>query len=96
MDLKSAIENRQVISFIYDGLPRVVQPATYGETGTGKLSLRGCLVAGQSRRNQLPCWELYTEAKMEHLSLTGEVFESFASDGYTRGDSAFSTIRAEH
>lgn len=51
MDLVSAIENRQVISFIYDGLPRVVEPATYGQTTTGKLSLRGCLVAGQSHRN---------------------------------------------
>lgn len=96
MDLISAIDNRQVISFIYDGLPRVVEPATYGQTTTGKLSLRGCLVAGRSHRNQLPCWELYTEAKMEQLSLTGEVFESFALDGYTRGDSAFATIRAEH
>lgn len=96
MDLASAIEDRQVISFTYDGLPRVVQPATYGHTTTGKLTLRGCQVDGASRSNRMPCWELYTVAKIVGLSLAGDVFESFALSGYTRGDSAFKTIIAQH
>ena len=96
MDLVSAIQNRHVISFTYDGLPRVVQPATYGQTSTGKLSLRACQTEGQSRRNSLPCWELYTEAKIVSPSLTGATFEEFAKKGYTRGDSGFARIIAEH
>lgn len=96
MDLASAIQNRQVISFMYDGLPRVVQPATYGRTSTGKLTLRGCQTGGQSRRNSIPCWELYSEAKIVDLASTGATFEAFAKGGYTRGDSGFVQIIAEH
>lgn len=96
MNLIDAIQNHQVISFTYDGLPRVVEPATYGSTTTGKLTLRGCLVGGQSLRNTLPCWELFTEAKIESLALTGESFVEFAREGYKRGDSAFVRILAEH
>jgi hypothetical protein len=96
MNLASAIQNRQVITFTYDGLPRVVQPATYGTTTTGKLTLRGCLIGGQSQRNSIPCWELFTEAKMIDLKLEGSMFDTFDCEGYTRGDSAFATIVAEH
>jgi hypothetical protein len=96
MDLTSAILNRQVISFTYDGLRRVVQPATFGQTTTGKFALRGCQVNGASRRNHVPCWELYSESKIVGASPTGEVFESFVLSGYTRGDSAFTRIIAQH
>jgi hypothetical protein len=96
MTLASAIQNRKEITFTYDGLPRVVQPATYGTTTTGKLTLRGCLIGGQSRRNSLPCWELFTEAKILDLALTGSTFDAFDCEGYTKGDSAFVNIIAEH
>jgi len=96
MDLTSAIHQRQVISFVYDGMPRVVQPATYGQSTTGKLTLRGCQVDGASSRNTVPCWELYTEEKMVDAAPTDAVFETFALSGYTRGDSAFASIIAEH
>jgi len=96
MDLVSAINDRQLIEFFYDGHPRIVQPATYGRTATGKWSLRACQVSGRSRRNTLPCWELYTESKMQGARATGETFEQFALTGYTRGDSAFPQIIAQH
>lgn len=95
MDLAQAIAKRQVISFTYDCLPRIVQPATYGVTTTGKHSLRGCLIDGKSRRNSLPCWELYTEARISNLQVTDGTFSDFSCDGYTRGDSGFVTILAE-
>jgi hypothetical protein len=96
MNLASAIQNWQVITFTYDGLPRVVQPATYGATTTGKLTLRGCLIGGESRRNTIPCWELFTEAKIANLALAGSTFVTFECEGYTQGDSAFAAIVAEH
>lgn len=96
MDLAAAVRNRQVISFVYDGLHRVVQPATYGETTTGKLTLRACQIDGLSKSTTLPFWKLYTEEKLVDPVVTGDVFSTFAEDGYTRGDSAFARIIAEH
>lgn len=95
MDLARAIKDRQIISFTYNGLPRLVQPATYGRTRTGNLTLRGCQVGGRSQRNTVPCWELYTVAKMVDAQPTETVFELFKLEGYTRGDSAFALIEAE-
>lgn len=96
MDFAQAVDDNSVISFTYDGLPRVVQPATYGTTSTGKLSLRGCLIDGQSRTNGIPCWELYTVAKIVNVTHSGEYFADFALSGYTKGDSVFVSIIAEH
>jgi len=96
MDLTSAVINREIVAFTYDGLERVVQPATYGVTTTQKLTLRGCQVGGQTRRNTTPCWELYTESKMVGATASGQTFDHFAVTGYTRGDSAFVRIIAEY
>ena len=96
MNLSDAVDARSVISFDYDGLPRVVQPATYGVTSTGKNSLRGCLIDGASKRNPIPCWELYTEDKIVNLQASGATFVDFLLPGYTRNDSVFVQIFAEH
>ena len=96
MDLAVAVRNHEIIEFTYDGLERVVQPATYGTTSTGKPTLRGCLIGGRSHRHTPPWWELYTESKMVGARSAGRVFQDFAMDGYTRGDSDFVTIIAEH
>jgi hypothetical protein len=96
MNLVQAVNQRLILSFTYDGLSRRVQPATYGATRTGKTSLRGCLIAGASQRNSIPCWELYTVSKMQNVTSTGETFTEFAVSGYTTNDSAFISILAEH
>jgi len=96
MELTSAIESRSEISFIYDGLRRVVQPATLGVTTTGNTALRGCLIDGSSKRNTIPCWELYSISKIVSATETGAHFSDFALPGYTRGDSGFVQIVAEH
>jgi hypothetical protein len=96
MDLTTAVTERRVLRFTYDGLDRVVQPATYGQTATGKWTLRACQVDGASNRNSVPCWELYTEGKMVDVASTDATFADFALPGYTRGDSAFVVIAAEH
>lgn len=96
MNIEDAIEQRQVLSFVYDGLPRTVQPATLGYTSTGKLTLRACLVGGASRRNSIPCWELFTVAKMSQVAPAGTLFEAFSLNGYTRNDSGFVSIISEH
>lgn len=96
MNLDDAIHGRVIIEFVYDGLPRSVQPATHGITTTGKESLRGCLIGGASHRNSIPCWELFTVAKIQNLTFTNSLFVDFEVDGYKRGDSAMPTIFSEH
>lgn len=96
VDLAQAINKRIIIEFRYDGLPRMVQPATHGRSTTGKESLRGCLIGGMSHRNTIPCWEMFSVGKIQNLVFTEERFSEFAVDGYTRGDSAMPIIFAEH
>lgn len=95
-ELEAAITQRRVITFTYDGLERTVQPATLGVSSAGNLLIRGCQVDGRSKRNSVPCWELYSLAKIRDLAVADEVFGDFALPGYTRGDSAFVRIDAEH
>lgn len=95
-ELKAAIIEHRVITFIYDGLERTVQPATLGMSSAANLLIRGCQVDGRSKRNSIPCWELYSLAKIRDLTVTDEVFDDFDLAGYTRGDSAFVRIDAEH
>jgi hypothetical protein len=94
--IPKAIHAGRLIAFTYNGLPRVVQPATYGLSAAGKRYLRAVQIRGRSRSNTLPCWELYAEEKMVEVVILEEGFEDFDVAGYTRGDSVFATIIAEH
>lgn len=96
MDYAAAINAGQVITFVYDGMERVVQPATFGTSTAGKLTLRGCQIGGVSSSGSLPDWRPFTVAKVVNPALTGAVFTDFAVVGYTKGDSMFSHILAEH
>ncbi len=95
-DWVAAIHDRAVVTFTYDGLPRVVQPATVGTSTAGRAAVRACLIDGLSRRNSIPCWELYSIDKIIAPRRYGSMFVSFALSGYTKQDSGFSSIIAEH
>lgn len=96
MDYALSIDERRVISFVYDGLERVVQPATLGISTAGNLTLRACQIGGQSSRGVVPDWRLFTVAKITHPAIAGEAFTDFTMSGYTKGDSGFASIIAEH
>jgi hypothetical protein len=88
----SAIENKQTLSFYYDGESRIVEPHVYGVTTTGKESIRAYQIQGghaTSHGNQP--WHLFSVAKMEALKCTGVNF-SGARGGYKRQDSAMQII----
>lgn len=85
MDLCDAINNRRVIRFTYDGLPREVLPAAYGpHVKTRKLSLRGYQIAGQSSSRVPPLWDLFTVKKIVGLEVTEDTFED-DPPGYRQG-----------
>lgn len=58
--------------------------------------MRGCLIAGRSKPNYIPCWELYLTDKMVGVEVTGESFAAFRVAGYRMGDSDSMVIIAEH
>ena len=46
MNIPSAIQNRNLLSFNYDGYSRTVEPHTYGIDGKGHHAIRAYQVAG--------------------------------------------------
>lgn len=91
--LINAIRSGQVLSFTYDGLPRTVEPHTYGRSTAGNDVLRSYQTAGQSKTGRVPEWTLMKVNKIVGLAVSG-VFHGTRPD-YTRGDSAMSVIYAE-
>lgn len=86
MDLSVAIMERRVVTFTYDGLPRIVRPAALGEhVRTGNPSLRGYQDGGESK-TKIPEWRLFTVAKIADLTVTPEVFHE-NPPGYQHDDS---------
>ncbi|HMJ88750.1 MAG TPA: hypothetical protein VK530_02980 [Candidatus Acidoferrum sp.] len=73
-DLISAIENKDVITFVYNGEPRVVEPQTYGISVAGHDVLRAYQRAGGSASRQTTIAKLFDVAKMSKLEKTGEKF----------------------
>lgn len=92
LDFCVAIEARVLVTFRYDGLPRVVVPAAYGlRVDTGELVLRGYQVGGRSSSRRLPCWGLFRIERMEAARATDEPF-SETPPGYRTGDQHISPI----
>jgi hypothetical protein len=89
----SAIRNREYLSFIYSGLPRVVQPAAVGVSRAGNEVLRCYQVEG-GHVTPGHEWDLCEISKMSKLCCTGENFVG-EPPLYKRGDKGMSTIYAE-
>ena len=90
----SAIQNKQALSFSYDGYSRVVEPHTYGIDTKGHAALRAYQVRGGSESGEYVGWKLFHVNEMCGLTVLSEHF-SGARPKYKRGDSAFSTIHAQ-
>ena len=84
-----AIENRQILSFIYDGTPREVEPHAHGEDAHGDSSLRAYLVSGISQG-----WRMFHTDKMFGLSALQETFLN-PRPGYKRNDSNLRVIHCQ-
>ena len=91
-----AIQERLLLSFDYEGLTRLVQPAAYGTTTDGRPSLRACQIGGASSSGTLPAWRLFKVSRMQNMAFSGVGgFSSFALPGYRRGDKALRVVFAE-
>jgi len=89
-----AIQNKQSLSFTYDGYSRVVEPHTYGVDTKGHAALRAYQVQGGSESGEHVGWKLFHVNEMHDLTVLSEHFAG-ARPKYKRGDSAFSIIHAQ-
>ena len=88
-----AIENKRLLAFNYDGLPREIEPHAYGISLAGKEVVRGYQTGGQSSSDPLG-WRLWDVAKMESLRVCQSTFSS-PRPGYVRGDSQMRPVHCE-
>lgn len=89
----SAIKNKQILSFSYDNINRVVEPHTVGRARTGNDLLRCYQIEGGHITSGHE-WNLCNLEKIANLSVTGASFDS-ARPGYKKGDKAMTHIYAE-
>jgi hypothetical protein len=94
MNIPMAIQNRQLLSFTYDGFARVVEPHCYGIDGKGHPALRAYQVRGGSESGEYVGWKLFHVREMRNVT---ELNDRFAGPrpGYKRGDKAFNRIEAQ-
>jgi hypothetical protein len=92
--IANAIRNLEVLSLIYDGIPRQVEPHTYGVGRKGDELMRCYQISGGHNSERPHEWELLTVSKIQQLANTGVHF-SGARPGYKRGDKAMGTIYQE-
>ena len=93
MSIQSAIHNRNLLSFMYHGRPRLVEPHTYGIDGKGHKALRAYQIGG-SASERIPCWRTFHESEMLALSVSAQQFLGPRPE-YKRNDEAFATICAQ-
>ena len=70
----SAIKNKEVLRFKYNGKEPIVEPQTYGVSIAGREVLRAHQIGGGSGSGQLGMAKLFDLEKMSHLRRTGVVF----------------------
>lgn len=92
--ITQAIRERRLLSFIYDDLPRIIEPHAYGTTANSSEVLRAYQTGGQSSSGKIEGWKLITVEKIVGLRLCEETFPA-PREGYKQGDKAMLIIHAE-
>jgi hypothetical protein len=92
-DILSAIKEKAVLTFEYDGKERVVEPQTYGISKKGKEVLRARQVGGGSLSGQSRVAKLFDIEKISALKKTRKHF-SEALPEHNPSDSAMVEVFA--
>lgn len=94
MSIAAAIQGRNLLSFIYDGFRRRVEPHTFGVDTKGHAALRAYQVSGGSESGEYIGWKLFHANKMHGVAMQPQTFAG-PRPAYKRGDKAFANIRAQ-
>jgi hypothetical protein len=89
----NAIRNREVLSFTYKDLQRLVHPAAVGVSRAGNDALRCYQIAG-SHITPGHEWDFCKISLISNLHATGQHFEG-NPPGYRKGDEHLNPIYAE-
>jgi hypothetical protein len=94
MDIASAIQNRKLLVFTYDGHHRTVEPHTVGLDTKGHMAMRAYQIAGGSESGEYIGWKIFHVQQMYGLAVLPQSFGG-TRPGYKRGDKAFLDIRTQ-
>lgn len=94
MSIVTAVQGRNLLSFMYDGYRRTVEPHTYGTDKQGHSALRAYQVGGGSESGQYVGWKLFHTNEMHGVTVQPQTFAG-PRPGYKRGDKAFASIKAQ-
>lgn len=93
--LTTAIRERQVVTFVYQGRARTVEPHACGiVSATGEAVLHGYQTDGESASGVPPGWRTFTVAKITALTVIGKTFAGPRQD-YAAGRPQFAPLWAE-
>lgn len=94
MSIATAIQGRNLLSFMYSGFRRTVEPHTYGMDTKGHMALRAYQVGGGSDSGEYVGWKLFHVHEMLSVSVQPTAFAG-PRPGYKRGDKTFASIIAQ-
>lgn len=89
--IKMAIENRQMLEFVYNDKRRVVEPYTFGCSHQGDDTLSAFQIEGGSNSSRDLGWRQFIIENIENLVLLDSKFYG-VRDGYNPNDSRMSEI----
>ncbi len=92
-EIIKAIENKNLIEFLYDGESRIVEPHCYGVTTKGNEAIRAFQVSGYSSSGKMG-WKMYDLSKAEDITILEKHF-STPRHGYKKGDKGMDEIFCE-
>ncbi|MDZ4784859.1 MAG: hypothetical protein SGJ02_02160 [bacterium] len=69
--IAAAINTKKVLSIIYDGYGRIVEPHAIGTSTEGCILLRAFQSEGGSNHGGIPEWRLFDVSKIGRLDTTG-------------------------
>jgi predicted DNA-binding transcriptional regulator YafY len=94
MSIASAIRNRKLLSFSYEGFAREVEPHCLGIDKKGHPALRAFQVAGGSESGEYVGWKMFHVNEIKNLRVLERTFLQ-PRQGYKRGDTGMKQIQAE-
>ena len=90
----TAIQNRSILEFTYEGHHRVVEPHSYGLSASRKEVIRCYQIGGSSVANSVPSWKIMDVDQIVGLFVTSRHFVRPRA-GYRKGDRRLSAIFCE-
>lgn len=90
-EICKAIEDKNIVTFSYDGGSRTIEPHCYGISSKGNELLRAYQTGGYSESGNPVGWKLFTVNKISNLEVSTDTFGG-PRPQYNPNDKAMSII----